>query len=93
MFGQPTLNTREPRLDWLMVAGLLGLMVFGVLFIYSATMSREGAQNLALWDQPFFRQIIWYGAGLFLAAVVCLVDYPILTRWSLVFYWLFCRQI
>ncbi len=88
MIGQSTLNTREPRLDWLMVAGLLGLMVFGVLFIYSATMSREGAQNLALWDQPFFRQIIWYAAGVCLAALVCLVDYPILTRWSLVFYWL-----
>ncbi|MGV3756981.1 MAG: rod shape-determining protein RodA [Verrucomicrobiota bacterium] len=87
MFGQPTLNTREPRLDWLMVAGLLGLMVFGVLFIYSATMSREGAQNLALWDQLYFKQIIWYGAGVALAAVVCLVDYPILTRWSLVGYW------
>ncbi len=88
MIGQPTLNTREPRLDWLMVAGLLGLMVFGVLFIYSATMSREGAQNLALWDQPYFKQIVWYGAGTFLAAIVCLVDYPILTRWSLVGYWL-----
>jgi rod shape determining protein RodA len=87
MFGQSTLNTREPRLDWLMVAGLLGLMVFGVLFIYSATMSREGAQNLALWDQLYFKQIIWYGAGVALAAVVCLVDYPILTRWSLVGYW------
>jgi len=88
MFGQPKLNTREPRLDWLMVAGLFGLMVFGVLFIYSATMSRESAQDMAIWNQTYFKQIVWYAVGVGFAAVVCLVDYPILTRWSLILYWL-----
>lgn len=87
MIGKATLNTREPRLDWLMVGGLCGLMVFGVLFIFSATMAREGAQDLSLWDQLYFKQMIWYAAGTFLAAVVCVVEYPVLTRWSLIAYW------
>lgn len=87
MFGEPKLNTREPRLDWLMVAGIFGLMVFGVLFIYSATMSRETSTDLALWDHTYFKQIVWYAVGIGCATVICLVEYPLLARWSLVLYW------
>lgn len=88
MIGDAKFNTRESRLDWSMIVGLLGLMIVGVLFIYSATMSRETARELALWDHTYFKQIIWYAIGIGFAAVICLVDYPILARWSLVLYWL-----
>jgi rod shape determining protein RodA len=88
MTGQSTLNTREPRLDWLMVGAVFGLMVFGVLFIFSVTMARDGAEDLSLWDQVFFKQIIWYAAGIICAVLICLVEYPILARWSLIAYWI-----
>jgi rod shape determining protein RodA len=87
MIGQSTLNTREPRLDWLMVGGIFGLMVFGVLFIYSVTMASESAQELPLWDQLYFKQIVWYTAGVVCAVAICVVEYPVLARWSLVAYW------
>ena len=37
----PGMNERQSRVDWLLLLGLFGLMVVGVLFIYSATLAHE----------------------------------------------------
>ena len=81
------LNNPDDRVERRQVAALLGLMVLGALFVYSATMAREAANATALLNQSWFRQIIWYAVGLGAAATVCFVDYHTLARWSVVAYW------
>jgi len=78
-------NERQSRVDWLMMAALGGLMLIGVLFVYSATMVTSAA--LAAWyNQAWFRQLVWYGIGLGAMSAICLLDYRIIARWSLVVY-------
>jgi rod shape determining protein RodA len=79
-------SERHARIDWLMLAGLGGLMLIGVLFVYSATMANESAALIAWYNQPWFRQVVWYIIGLGSMGAVCLVDYRILARLSLVIY-------
>jgi rod shape determining protein RodA len=79
---EPTLNERQARLDWPMILALVGLMVIGLLFIYSATTASEPDSAL------YLRQAVSYLLGLAAAAVVCLVPYHTLARWSLVAYWI-----
>jgi len=74
----PTLNERPSRLDWPLILGILGLMVFGVAFIYSATI---GSLRMAL------TQWVWYTLGLGAAIAICFIDYHTLARWALVVYW------
>lgn len=78
---------REPRLDWLMAVAVLGLALFGVLFIASATLAKEGAASLPWHRQDHFKQLVWYGVGLLLAAWMWCADYRRVARWSLVVYW------
>jgi rod shape determining protein RodA len=75
---EPALNDRPSRLEWPLILGVLGLMVCGAAFIYSATI---GSLRMAL------TQCVWYTLGLAAAATICLIDYSILARWSLVIYW------
>jgi rod shape determining protein RodA len=77
---------RQSRVDWLMLAALMGLMAVGVLFVYSATMATESAIPVRFFNQPWFRQIIWGCVGLGAMGAMCLVDYRILSRWSFVVY-------
>ena len=79
-------NERHSHIDWLMIWALTGLMSIGVLFVYSATMANESAAYLVWYKREWVRQIIWYGVGLGAMAAVCLVDYRILARWSVVIY-------
>ena len=79
-------NERQSRVDWLMMAALAGLMLIGVLFVYSATMASETATLKVWYNQEWVRQIVWYGIGLGTMAAVCLVDYRLIARWSLVIY-------
>jgi rod shape determining protein RodA len=81
-------NERQSRVDWAMMAALGGLMLIGIFFVYSATMANESAALIAWYNQPWFRQIIWYAGGLVGMGAICMVDYRILARWSLVAYWL-----
>jgi rod shape determining protein RodA len=83
-----TLNERQARLDRLQLAALLGLMIVGVLFVYSATMVSESARARPWLDQEYIRQIVWYGLGVGAAAILCLFDYHTAARWSFVIYWL-----
>ena len=78
---------RQSRIDWLLLLSILGLMVLGTLFIYSATMINETARESPWHTQRHVMQMVWYAAGLASAALICLVDYHSLARWSMVAYW------
>ncbi len=82
-------NQTERRLpmDWPMLLALLGLMVLGVAFIYSARLASEAVIQNSLTQQFFFKQIIWYALGLAALYAVSLIDYRSLARWSFVAYW------
>jgi rod shape determining protein RodA len=79
-------NERQSRIDWLMLAALGGLMVMGVLFVYSATMANDATARLEWHSQPWFRQIIWYVLGGVAMIGLAAMDYRLLARWSLVIY-------
>lgn len=80
------LQRRESRIDRLQIAALLGLMVLGTLFVYSATMVNESAVSTPFYNHTWFRQIIWYALGIGAAAGLCFMDYHTIARWSFVLY-------
>jgi rod shape determining protein RodA len=73
--------------DRLQLAAILGLMLTGAAFVFSATMVTESAAALPWLKQTWVHQIVWYALGLGAGVAVCLVDYHVLTRWSFVAYW------
>jgi rod shape determining protein RodA len=79
------LNERR-KLDWLQLIALAGLMCIGAAFVFSATTASQTASTLPWFDQSWARQIVWYALGLGAGAVLCLVDYHTLARWSFVAY-------
>lgn len=83
----PKLNEHPNRLDRLQIAALVGLMLMGAAFVYSAKLVDESAMAAAWYKQSWFRQIVWYVLGSGAAVGLCLVDYRTLTRWSYVVYW------
>lgn len=78
---------RQERVDWLMLAALGGLMIVGGFFVYSATMVSEASASIKWYNLPWVRQVIWYALGGVALSVVCLIDYRVFSRWSLVIYW------
>ena len=76
---------RDP-FDRLQIAALVGLMLIGAAFVYSATMVSDVTATLPWYEQTWVRQIVWYGLGIGAAAALCLVDYHTLARWSYVAY-------
>jgi rod shape determining protein RodA len=85
---EPSLNERSKQADWLMLVAVLGLVVVGVMFIASAKMAEESFSSIPWYRQFFFKQIVWCVVGTAAGAAVCLLDYHILSRWSLVVYWM-----
>jgi rod shape determining protein RodA len=79
-------NERQPRVDWLMLGALGGLMVVGVFFVFSATTVAESNTQLVWHKQAWFRQIVWYTLGIGAMIAVSSVDYRLLARWSFVGY-------
>ncbi|HTB86281.1 MAG TPA: FtsW/RodA/SpoVE family cell cycle protein [Candidatus Sulfotelmatobacter sp.] len=82
-----TLNEHESKLERLQLAAVLGLMIIGAMFIYSATMSGAVESQKLWYAQLWFRQIIWYALGIGAVVAVCSVSYHTLARWSFVIYW------
>jgi rod shape determining protein RodA len=78
----------QSRIDWMLCAGLAGLMLVGLAFIHSATMASESAATIPWYKQRAFMQLVWYMGGFTAAGIICCVDYHILARWSIVIYWL-----
>jgi rod shape determining protein RodA len=81
------LNERQSRVDRVLLVALVGLMLLGATFVYSATMVSESARLAAWYNQSWFRQIVWYLLGTGAAAALCCVDYHTLARWAMVAYW------
>ena len=76
------------RLDKGIILALFGLMTFSLLFVYSATYNNELFSSVTQIKQPYFKQGIFYLAGLTVAFALCLKDYNQIARWAYVFYWL-----
>lgn len=82
------LNVRQPRIEWTLLLAILGLMIVGAAFIYSAAGAADAASSLPWWRYRHVTQIAYYLFGLSAATAVCLLPYHVLSRWALVAYWL-----
>ncbi len=82
-FHPPT----KPRLEWMLLAAVAGLMAFGIAFVLSTTQFNELFAGAVWYRQPFFKMIIFYVLGIGLAAALCLRDYHQLARYAFVAYW------
>ena len=93
-------NERTSRTDMPQLIAVGCLMIFSVLFVYSATMVNSPLgvlqqfremplREFAVWmfGQFFFKQLIWFGVGIAASVAICLIDYHTLARWSYVGYW------
>jgi rod shape determining protein RodA len=58
-------------LNWLLVALAIGLSIFGVMAVYSATYMREEVYLTEMWR----RQIVWLSIGAVIFFVTALIDY------------------
>ncbi|HUC85982.1 MAG TPA: FtsW/RodA/SpoVE family cell cycle protein, partial [Candidatus Acidoferrales bacterium] len=81
------LMEKHEKLDRLQLLALAGLMILGAAFVCSATTASPFEAEKVWFAQVWFRQVIWYVLGVGAAALVCVVDYHTLARWSLVAYW------
>jgi rod shape determining protein RodA len=81
-------NDKESPIEWGMIWALVGLMLIGTAFIYSATWNNDMFRHLVWERQPWFKQIGFYVAGLIGAVGVCVLGYHRLARFSLVIYWI-----
>jgi len=79
------LSGRQSRVDWGMILAIIGLMIIGVAFIYSA---KPPSETTAWYNQFPVRQSMWYLMGAAAAVGICLIDYHSLARWSMVAYWM-----
>src|SRR5882762_9939047 len=97
---EATLNESQARLHKLLLAAIGGLVVFGMAFIYSATMVNEPVGVVQqfresrlteflgwLWTKTFFKQFIWYAIGAGVALAAGLVDYRTMARFAIIAYW------
>src|ERR1043165_7229180 len=97
---EATLNESQARLHKLLLAAIAGLVLFGLAFVYSATMINEPVGVIQqfrdsrlteflgwLWTKTFFKQLIWYAIGAGVALAVGLVDYRTLSRFAVIGYW------
>jgi len=79
------IHLRKLRVDGLMFGALIGLMVFGGTFVLSAAIGQYEMEPLQ--NTYFFRQMVFYGVGLCLAALFVVVDYHRIAGWSRATYW------
>jgi rod shape determining protein RodA len=74
-----------PRIDWALVLGLIGLMLVGAAFIFSA---KSGNDEIVWYNQFFVRQLFWYAIGSIAAILVAFVNYRTICRFALPLYWI-----
>ena len=84
---EPGLTDTQSRLDRLQLGGLCLLMLIGAAFVYSATTASDAGGDAPIYNQMWFRQLVWYVLGIGAAAALCLMDYRSMARWSFVVYW------
>ena len=73
------------RIDLLMAFCLLGLMLFGSIFILSASIEQYEINDLV--DTYFFRQVIFYFFGILVGFLFVIIDYHKLSGYAQTFYW------
>jgi rod shape determining protein RodA len=80
-----TLPLRARRVDWLLVGAVAGLLVFGMVLVWSATLHRV---DLTGGDSTAYlrKQAVNVAIGLVLAAVVAVTDHRWLRLWAPVVY-------
>ena len=83
----PIQTARDTRIEWSLWLAVLGLILIGVAFIYSATGDADAAANLPWWRYRATGHILACLVGFGAIFALCLVDYGRLARWSLVAYW------
>jgi len=81
-------NPSTPRIEWGMLLAVAGLLAIGAAFIYSATSGRMIGGGVEWYEERYVRQLLAGVLGLVLAVGICVVDYQIIARWSLVIYWI-----
>ena len=70
------------KVDWFFLILVLALMCCGVVLVYSATYNPEEAFYQSYW----FRQIIYFIVGSFIAAVLAFIRIDYLKRLAMPFY-------
>ncbi|MFM7555773.1 MAG: FtsW/RodA/SpoVE family cell cycle protein, partial [Verrucomicrobiota bacterium] len=89
MNGTPLQTRRtEGHILWPLWLSVLGLMVVSAMFIFSTTGGPEISRGVPWYLWTASRQVAAFGVGLVAVAVLMLVDYSRLARWSMVAYWL-----
>ena len=73
------------RLDWALFAAVMGLSLYGLVMIYSATRAPEAA-GLAPPSQYAQKQLIWLGVALAAFALTLVWEYEAVARWHLPIY-------
>tara|TARA_B100000475_G_scaffold196083_1_gene173328 strand:- start:1221 stop:2423 length:1203 start_codon:yes stop_codon:yes gene_type:complete len=73
------------RIDLLMAFCLFGLMLFGSIFILSASVEQYETNDLV--DTYFFRQVIFYFFGILIGFLLIIIDYHKLSGYAQTFYW------
>ena len=68
--------------DWVLLGITICLGIIGLGILYSAVAAGEVTPNRVL----FIKQMIWFGAGLFLMLCSLLLNYRTLDRWAIWFY-------
>jgi rod shape determining protein RodA len=77
---EASLTQKEPRMDWLLVGAIAGLLFVGLAFVFSATTAADPSSRF------WIKQGIFYGLGLVLAAGVCFIPYESISRFATVGY-------
>ncbi|MFL2909325.1 MAG: rod shape-determining protein RodA [Limisphaerales bacterium] len=78
-------NLSKLRIDLLMAFCLFGLMLFGSIFILSASVEQYETNDLV--DTYFFRQVIFYCFGILAGFLFIIIDYHKLSGYAQTFYW------
>jgi len=78
---EATIKQKDAKIDWLLLGAIAGLMLVGLAFIFSASTAADA--NSRLW----LRQGIFYGGGIVIAVVICLIPYETISRFATVGYW------
>ncbi len=68
------------NLPWGLVALIVGIALFGVTTVYSATYTAKGVSPL------FYKQLIWVGVGLVIMLLSIIPDYHTVGRYAYVLY-------
>ncbi len=80
-------SPKRSLIEWPLLLAVAALMLVGTAFVFSATSSNPEVAQLPWYRQYVVRQVVAYALGAGLAAFLCVIDYHIVTRWAVVFYW------